>query len=114
MKTCTAGMARCPRTSSNHYNQFNLGLLDLRQRAVGEELYWRITSEINLLVGEMGHPPRELRRLSSTALRYLHDQFSIFQSIPDAWAVNQLFPIVQIHRLNEPPDREGIWLMDLM
>ncbi len=92
--------------------QFNLGLLDLRQRAVGEELYWRIATEIKLLVGEMDSPPQELDHLSDLLCDTYTANFSIFQSIPDSWAINQLFPIVPIHRLNEPPDREGV-LMDL-
>ena len=91
---------------------FNLGLLDLRQRAVGEELYWRIATEINLLIGDMDHPPQELRHLPALLCDTYTTNFSIFQSIPDAWAINQLFPVVPIHRLNESPDREGV-LVDL-
>ena len=92
--------------------QFNLGLLDLRQRAVGEELYWRIATEIQSLVNDMKDPPKELNHLAVLLCDTYTTNFSIFRSIPDAWAINHLFPVLPIHRLHEPPDREGV-LVDL-
>jgi len=87
--------------------QFNLGLIDIRQRAVGEDLYWRIASEIHALTTLMDNVPQELEHLSERLADTYTTNFSIFQSIPDAWAIEQLFPVVPIHRLHEKPDREG-------
>jgi len=87
--------------------QFNLGLMDLRQRAVGEELFWRIASEIHALVTVMDVQPQELQHLSELLADTYTTNFSIFQSIPDAWAIDQLFPVMPINRLNERPDRVG-------
>jgi arginine decarboxylase len=87
--------------------QFNLGLIDLRQRAVGEELFWRIASEIHALVAEMSTKPQELSHLSEILADTYTTNFSIFQSIPDTWAIDQLFPVMPITRLHEQPDRLG-------
>ncbi len=87
--------------------EFNLGIVDLRQRALGEDLYWRIVSEIQEITQSMSHPPQELDQLSDLLADTYTTNFSIFQSIPDSWAIDQLFPVLPIHRLNEIPDREG-------
>ena len=87
--------------------EFNLGMIDLRQRALGEDLYWRIVSEIHTLTQSMPTAPQELEQLSDLLADTYTTNFSIFQSIPDAWAIDQLFPVVPIHRLHEAPDREG-------
>jgi arginine decarboxylase len=92
---------------SNLITQFNLGLVDLRQRAVGEELFWRIASEVHELVLAMPNKPLELEHLSALLADTYTANFSIFQSIPDAWAIDQLFPVMPINRLNEYPDRLG-------
>jgi arginine decarboxylase len=92
---------------SSLITQFNLGLIDLRQRAVGEELFWRIASEIHALVSEMSTKPQELSHLSEVLADTYTTNFSIFQSIPDTWAIDQLFPVMPITRLHEQPDRLG-------
>jgi arginine decarboxylase len=92
---------------SSLITQFNLGLIDLRQRAVGEELFWRIASEIHGLVSEMSTKPQELSHLSEVLADTYTTNFSIFQSIPDTWAIDQLFPVMPITRLHEQPDRLG-------
>lgn len=82
---------------------FSLGLISLKTRALIERLYWTISREVNKLGQEMKHPPDEMRTLR----RFLTDKYfcnmSIFQSLPDSWAIDQVFPIMPIHRLNEKP-----------
>ena len=92
--------------------QFNLGLITLRQRAVAEELFWKIASEIHALLDELRAVPDELSSLGELLADTYTTNFSIFQSVPDAWAIAQRFPIMPIHRLNEKPQREAV-LADL-
>jgi len=88
--------------------QFKLGLLDLRQRAAGEELYWRAVSDIRDHLTGMNDVPAELIDLPDLLADVYTTNFSIFQSMPDAWAIDQVFPIMPIHRLHQRPDRQGI------
>jgi arginine decarboxylase len=92
--------------------QFNLGLITLRQRAVAEELFWEIASQIHDLVDELQTVPDELSSLGELLADTYTTNFSIFQSVPDAWAISQRFPIMPIHRLNEKPQRQAV-LADL-
>lgn len=91
---------------------FKLGLIDLRQRAVGEELFWRMVSEIRDLFSEMDDVPSEVAVLPDLLADVYTMNFSLFQSMPDAWAIDQVFPIMPISRLTEKPDRPSI-LADL-
>ncbi len=91
---------------------FKLGLIDLRQRAVGEELFWRVVSEIRDLCERMDDVPSEVASLSDLLADVYTVNFSLFQSMPDAWAIEQVFPVMPIDRLNQQPDRHGI-LADL-
>lgn len=93
-------------------NRFNLGLLDLEQRAYLEQMYWAIGHRILELADEVEEENDEIDALR---LRFVESWFcnlSVFQSLPDMWAIDQLFPIVPIQRLNEPPDTRAI-LADL-
>jgi arginine decarboxylase len=92
--------------------QFKKGLLDLRQRAVGEELFWCVASSIQEVIEEFESPPESLAHLTELLADTYTTNFSLFQSIPDSWAIGQLFPIMPIHRLNERPERNGV-LVDL-
>ena len=91
---------------------FKLGLIDLRQRAVGEELFWRMVSEIRDLCSNMEDVPSEVAVLPDLLADVYTMNFSLFQSMPDAWAIDQIFPIMPISRLNKKPDRPAI-LADL-
>lgn len=82
---------------------FSLGMLDLKTRALTERLFWGIANEINRLGLELKHIPEELRVLSKMLADKYFCNFSLFQSLPDAWAIDQIFPIMPIHRLNEKP-----------
>lgn len=84
---------------------FSLGLLDLRTRALIERLFWSIAIEAHRLSLDMKHPPEEIRALSKMLADKYFCNFSLFQSLPDSWAIDQVFPILPIHRLNEKPDR---------
>lgn len=84
---------------------FNVGLVDLRTRAIGERLFWTIARRVYQLSSEMKHPPEELQYLPRMLADKYFANFSLFQSLPDAWAVDQLFPVMPIHRLTERPTR---------
>ena len=87
---------------------FNLGVLDLKARARVEELFWATCEKILKLVRDLPYVPDELEGLERQLSDTYYCNFSVFQSIPDHWAVRQLFPTVPIHRLNRPPLRRGV------
>jgi arginine decarboxylase len=84
---------------------FSLGLLDLKTRAQVEELYFSIAREIHSMTNRAKHAPEELRELTSLLPDKYFCNFSLFQSLPDSWAIDQVFPIIPIHRLDEKPER---------
>ena len=87
---------------------FNLGVLDLKARARVEELFWATCEKILKLVRDLPYVPDELEGLERQLSDTYYCNFSVFQSIPDHWAVRQLFPTVPIHRLNRPPLRRAV------
>ncbi|MCB9760157.1 MAG: biosynthetic arginine decarboxylase [Alphaproteobacteria bacterium] len=87
---------------------FNLGLLSLEDRARVEHLHWQICARIRDLVRARSYVPDELQRLERKMADIYYCNFSVFQSAPDAWAINQLFPCMPIHRLDERPDRRAV------
>lgn len=84
---------------------FNLGLLDLRTRANIEKLFWSIAREVGDIASSMKHAPEELRKVSKMLPDKYFCNFSLFQSLTDSWAIDQIFPIVPLSRLDERPDR---------
>jgi arginine decarboxylase len=88
-------------------NLFNAGYLPLKQRSMAERLFWAISSKLRKIVQHMDDIPEELQGLDETLADTYFCNFSLFQSIPDAWAIKQLFPVMPIHRLNEPPTRQA-------
>ncbi|MGN0086838.1 MAG: biosynthetic arginine decarboxylase [Alloprevotella sp.] len=82
---------------------FRHGIIDLKTRAQIESLYWSITREISELVHHQKHVPDELRKLDKMMAEKYFCNFSLFQSMPDSWAIDQLFPIMPIARLAEKP-----------
>ena len=84
---------------------FSLGMLELKTRAQVEKLYFSIMREINILINRSKHAPEELRQLSTLLPDKYFCNFSLFQSLPDSWAIDQVFPIIPIHRLDEKPER---------
>ncbi|MFL6462830.1 MAG: biosynthetic arginine decarboxylase [Bryobacteraceae bacterium] len=89
-------------------NLFSLGYLTLEQRSTAENLYWAICRKILRYAGELEYFPEELEGLNAMLSDTYFCNFSLFQSMPDSWAVKQLFPIMPIHRLNEPPTRHAV------
>ncbi|MDR2691939.1 MAG: biosynthetic arginine decarboxylase [Dysgonamonadaceae bacterium] len=84
---------------------FSLGMLDLITRAQVEKLYWSIAREVQQMAMNMKHAPEELRKISKMLPDKYFCNFSLFQSLPDSWAIDQVFPIVPITRLDEKPNR---------
>jgi arginine decarboxylase len=87
---------------------FNLGVLDLKARARVEEIFWATCEKLLKLIRELPYVPDELEGLEKQLSDTYYCNFSLFQSMPDHWAVRQLFPTIPIHRLNTQPLRRGI------
>ncbi len=85
---------------------FALGFLSLEDRAKTENLFWEVLRAIVKITERLGHVPEDLQRIGDALADQYMANFSLFQSAPDHWAVDQLFPIVPIHRLDERPTRE--------
>jgi len=86
---------------------FSLGLIDLKTRAQIERLFWSVARETHSMSGESKHVPEEIRQLSKLLSDKYFCNFSLFQSLPDSWAIDQVFPIMPIHRLDEKPERHA-------
>ena len=86
---------------------FSHGMVDLKTRAEIEAMYWSVCHEINSLAKTMKHVPDELRDMDKLLADKYFCNFSLFQSLPDSWAIDQLFPVVPIQRLNERPTRNA-------
>ena len=86
---------------------FSHGIVDLRTRAQIERLYWSVTREINQIASGLKHAPDEFRKLDKLLADKYFCNFSLFQSLPDSWAIDQIFPIMPIQRLDEKPDRNA-------
>ncbi|MDE6249439.1 MAG: biosynthetic arginine decarboxylase [Paramuribaculum sp.] len=84
---------------------FSLGMLDLRTRAQIEKLFWSIAREVGETAEGMKHAPEELRKINRMLPDKYFCNFSLFQSLPDSWAIDQVFPIMPISRLDEKPSR---------
>ncbi|MCH7498991.1 MAG: biosynthetic arginine decarboxylase, partial [Nitrospinae bacterium] len=93
-------------------NQFFLGLISLKDRALADQLFWGICRKIQDMASRLKYMPDELKNLPQKMADKYFCNFSVFQSLPDSWAIDQVFPIVPIQRLNEEPTRQGT-LMDL-
>jgi arginine decarboxylase len=84
---------------------FSLGMLDLGTRAQIEKLFWTVAREVGEISTSMKHAPEELRKIAKMLPDKYFCNFSLFQSLPDAWAIDQIFPIMPIARLDEKPTR---------
>ncbi|MGQ9916427.1 MAG: biosynthetic arginine decarboxylase [Bryobacteraceae bacterium] len=89
-------------------NLFSLGYLPLRQRCLAENLYWLICRRVFSMANQLDVFPEELEGLESMLSDTYFCNFSLFQSLPDSWAVKQLFPIMPIHRLRGRPTRRAV------
>ena len=91
---------------------FNLGLLDLESKAKLECVYWQLAQQIVNMHRGLRFVPEDVKKLETTLGDQYICNFSVFQSLLDHWALGQLFPMMPIHRLNTPPDRNGM-LVDI-
>ena len=88
-------------------DRFSLGLLDLKTRAQVERLFWSVAREIHHMTRSIKHVPEELNLLPKLLADKYFCNFSLFQSLPDSWAIDQIFPIIPLHRHQERPDRNA-------
>jgi len=89
-------------------NLFAGGYLPLVQRSMAENLYWAICHKIQRLTKQLEFVPEELEGLDALLSDTYFCNFSLFQSMPDSWAIKQLFPVMPIHRLDERPTRHAV------
>lgn len=89
-------------------NMFSLGFLSLEQRSMAENLYWNISRRILQVAKGLDYFPEELEGLESLLSDTYFCNFSLFQSMPDSWAIKQLFPVMPIHQLDEKPTRHAV------
>ena len=88
-------------------SKFLLGLIPLADRALIERIYWGICRKIEKLSSRLKFLPDDIRNLRTRLADKYFCNFSVFQSVPDSWAIDQVFPVVPLHRLNEEPDRDA-------
>lgn len=87
---------------------FKRGQIGLRTRAEAENLFLKVLRDIKSLVPEMDQIPKELEGFDESLADIYYGNFSLFQSLPDSWAIDQMFPVMPVHRLNEAPDRRAV------
>ncbi len=86
---------------------FDHGLADLRTRALAERIFWSIVVRASETMGDAKYVPEELQGIRSALADVYHANLSVFQSLPDIWAIDQIFPVMPVHRLGECPTRLG-------
>ncbi len=89
-------------------NLFTGGYLPLDQRCMAENLFWAICVKLQKLTQTMDSVPEDLQNLDEALSDTYFCNFSLFQSIPDSWAIKQIFPVMPIHRLNERPQNHAV------
>lgn len=87
---------------------FQTGSISLRERALAENICLMILHEVAQRVPSLDRPPAELASLNDSLSDIYYGNFSVFQSLPDAWAIEQIFPMMPLHRLNTEPTRNAI------
>ncbi len=89
-------------------SEFSYGKVTLRERAQGEELYWEILTWVAKCQDAVGNDGSQMERVRTVMTDYYYGNFSVFQSLPDLWAIDQIFPVMPIHRLKEQPTRNAV------
>lgn len=87
---------------------FKQGKMSLRQRALADDLYWAVLRRIDTHVETMTRVPPELASIRESLIDIYYGNFSVFQSLPDSWAIGQLFPVMPLHRNGEAPRRNAV------
>lgn len=93
---------------SQAHQLFKHGQISLRERALADDLLKHILLKIAAVMTELDHRPSELEEIEKLIADVYYGNFSLFQSMPDVWAIDQLFPVTPIHRLDEAPPRTAI------
>lgn len=88
--------------------RFKHGEITLRERSMGENIFWHIIHTIARKVKHLKRVPKELEGIEEALADIYYGNFSVFQSLPDAWAIGHLFPTMPVHRLGEMPTRQGV------
>jgi arginine decarboxylase len=89
-------------------DHFKHGQLSLRERSLAESIFWNIITRISGEKGRLKRVYQELEGIEDAIADIYYCNFSVFQSVPDSWAIDQLFPIMPIHRLQEMPTRKAV------
>lgn len=89
-------------------DMFKHGRISLRERSFSEKIFWNTIHQIAKEKVKLKNPPPELEDIESAIADIYYCNFSLFQSIPDSWAIDQLFPIMPLHRLKEMPKNEAV------
>ncbi|MCC6907950.1 MAG: biosynthetic arginine decarboxylase [Phycisphaerales bacterium] len=89
-------------------NLFNLGYMTLRMRGMAERLFWGVCAKVRDVCRGLESVPEEFEDLEVILSDTYFCNFSLFQSLPDSWAVDQIFPVIPLQRLNERPTRQGV------
>lgn len=90
------------------HEMFLVGEITLRQRSACEQIFWNTMTRVASMANELRYPPEELKSVSALLADQCYGNFSIFQSLADSWAIDLVFPIMPLHRLNEKPERNGV------
>jgi arginine decarboxylase len=104
-KNCQETLHDAMGLRSDMLQQFNMGLMSIEDRAAGDETYWALLSAIGKHSKELHYIPEDLEALPALLTDTYFCNLSVFQSLPDSWAIQQIFPITPVHRLNEEPTR---------
>jgi arginine decarboxylase len=89
-------------------SEFGSGGVSLRERAMGEEMYWQVLCWLSERTKALDVDLSDMSRLTNIKTDYYYANFSVFQSLPDLWAIGQIFPVMPIHKLGNKPDREVV------
>jgi len=104
-KNCQETLHDAMGLRSDMLQQFNLGIMSIEDRAAGDDCYWALLSAISRSAKDLHYIPEDLEALPSLLTDTYFCNLSIFQSLPDSWAIQQIFPVTPVHRLNEEPVR---------
>ena len=88
--------------------QFLHGKVSLRERTVADRIFWTMIKRIAQEKVKAPHPPKDLAEIDLALADIYYGNFSVFQSLPDSWAIGQMFPVMPVHRLDECPTRQAI------
>ena len=107
-KNCQESLHDAIALRSDLIAQFSMGLISLEDRALGDRCYWATLSKVSKSKENLSYIPEDLAKLPSILTDTYFCNFSVFQSMPDSWAIQQIFPIMPISRLNEKPERSVV------